>query len=320
LLAAETTSFAPSSTTNADIDQSLRKLVGYYRAVADTLKPCTHADHALHILTRRPYVAQQRAKISIFNRRRISMPKHDPVDRGRRALIGGSGALIVSAGLWPARALAQTASKISIGVIGSGHIGGTIGGLWVKAGHPVLFSSRHPGELKDLVAGLGELAKAGTVDQAIAFGDVLFIAVPYAALPQIGQDFGAALKGKIMLDACNAVAARDGGPIADEVEREGIGVVSQKYLSGARLVRAFNTLNYKILASEANRPDPKLAIPIAGNDPEAVQTGAGLVRDAGFDPVIVGKLADASRFQRGGPGYGQAVSAAELKQKLSLTP
>jgi 8-hydroxy-5-deazaflavin:NADPH oxidoreductase len=241
----------------------------------------------------------------------------DTLEHDRRAILRMGGALILSAALWPSSASAQT--KQRIGVIGSGHIGGTIGGLWVKAGHPVLFSSRHPEELKDLVAGLGELATAGTVDQAIAFGDVLFIAVPYGALPQVGQDYGAVLKGKIMLDACNAVTARDGS-ITDEVEREGVGVVSQKYLPGTRLVRAFNSLSYKIFASEANRPDPKLAIPIAGDDPEAVQIAAGLIRDAGFDPVVVGKLAEARRFQRGGPGYGQAVSAAELKQKLSLAP
>ena len=228
---------------------------------------------------------------------------------------------VFGAALWPASAPAQTngGAKLRIGVIGSGHIGGTIGGLWVKAGHPVLFSSRHPEALKDLVAGLGANAQAGTVDQAIAFGDVLFIAVPYGALPQIGQTYGAALKGKIMLDACNAVAARDGA-IADEVERDGIGVTSQKYLPGTRLVRAFNTMSYMIFAREANRADPKLAVPIAGDDAEAVQIAAGLVRDAGFDPVVVGKLKDASRFQRGGPGYGQPVSAAELKQKLSLAP
>jgi predicted dinucleotide-binding enzyme len=175
------------------------------------------------------------------------------VDNKRRALLIGGGALVFSVALWPRRAPAQT--KLRIGVIGSGHIGGTIGGLWIKADHPVLFSSRHPEELKDLVAGLGELAKAGTVEQAIAFSDVLFIAVPYGALPQIGQDYGAALKGKIMLDACDAVTARD-GTITDEVEREGVGIVSQKYLTGTRLVRAFNTLNYKIFAAEANRPDP----------------------------------------------------------------
>jgi len=123
-----------------------------------------------------------------------------------------------------------------------------------------------------------------------------------------------------VLDAGNAVPARDGAAIVEEVENNGIGVTSQKYLPGARLVRAFNTLNYKILASEANRPDPRLAIPIAGDDPQAVQIAAELVRDAGFDPVVVGKLKDASRFQRGAPGYGQEVTAAELKQKLSLAP
>jgi 8-hydroxy-5-deazaflavin:NADPH oxidoreductase len=75
-----------------------------------------------------------------------------------------------------------------------------------------------------------------------------------------------------------------------------------------------------IFAREANRPDPKLAIPIAGDDPEAVQVAAGLVRDAGFEPVVVGKLADARRFQRGSSVYLQAMTAAELKQKLSLAP
>ncbi|MDH6233891.1 putative dinucleotide-binding enzyme [Mesorhizobium soli] len=234
----------------------------------------------------------------------------------RRALLSAGAALILGMVVRPARADAQ--SKTRIGIIGSGHIGGTVGTLWVKAGHPVLFSSRHPDELKDLVGGLGELAKAGTIEQAIAFGDVVFLAIPYRALPQMGQDYGAALKGKIVLDAGNAIARRDGDAIVAEVERDGIGVVSQKYLAGTRLVRAFNTLNYKVLASEANRSAPRLAIPIAGDDDEAMQTAAGLVRDAGFDPVVVGKLADARRFQQGGPGYGQQVSAAELKQKLSL--
>jgi len=247
------------------------------------------------------------------------MPEHDPVSCNRRALLGG-GALLLGAAFLPAGALAQADDKLRIGVIGSGHIGGTIGGLWVKNGHQVFFSSRHPEELKDLVSGLGANAQSGTVQQAIEVGEVLFIAVPYAALPQIGQDYGPSLQGKIMLDACNAVAPRDGAAFAEEVERDGIGVVSQKYLPGVRLVRAFNTLNYTIFAREANRPDPKIAVPIAGDDAEAVKVAARLVRDAGFDPVVVGTLKDASRFQRGTPGYGQAVSAAELKQKLSLAP
>jgi 8-hydroxy-5-deazaflavin:NADPH oxidoreductase len=249
------------------------------------------------------------------------MPTRELIDRSRRALLAVAGLLAVADILRPWVALAQAtgSAKVPIGTIGSGHIGGTIGGLWVKAGHSVLFSSRHPEELKDLVAGLGPLARTGTVEQAIAFSNVLLLAVPYAALPQIGRDYGEALKGKIVLDACNAVSARD-GTITEEVERDGVGVTSQKYLPGARLVRAFNTLNYMIFAKEANRPDPKLGVPIAGDDREAVQMAAGLVRDAGFDPVVVGDLAAASRFQRGAPGYGQSVTAAELKQKLSLAP
>ena len=248
------------------------------------------------------------------------MERCGSVDYSRRAVLGLAGDVGLAITLRPMDALAQaTGGKLRIGVIGSGHIGSTIGGLWVKAGHPVLFSSRHPEELKELVAGLGPLAQNGTVQQAIAFGDALLIAVPYGALPQIGQEYSDALKGKITLDACNAVAARDGA-IAEEAERDGIGATSQKYLPGTRLVREFNTLSYSIFAREANRPDPKLAVPIAGDDTDALTVASGLVRDAGFEPVIVGKLVDARRFQRGALGYGQAVSAAELRQKLSLTP
>ena len=235
----------------------------------------------------------------------------------RRALLGAGGLLAMATILQPAQLRAQGGSPTRIGVIGSGNIGGTIGGLWVKKGHPVFFSSRHPEELKDMIAKLGSLANAGTVEEAVTFGDVLFIAVPYGAIPQIGKDYSAKMKGKVMLDACNAVSTRD-GDIADEVEQNGIGVTTQKYFPGVRIVRAFNSMSYMVFAREANRLDPKLVIPIAGDDPQAVQIAAALVRDAGFDPVTVGTLADARRFQRGQPGYGQQVSAAELKQKLSL--
>lgn len=239
------------------------------------------------------------------------------LDGSRRAVLAASGALAVSAVL-PSSFAQET--KLKIGVIGSGKIGGTVGRLWVKAGHPVLFSSRHPEELASLVKEAGPLARAGTVAEAVAFGDALLLAIPYGAVPQFGRDYAAALKGKIVLDADNASAMRDGAELAAEVERDGIGVVSQRYLPGTRLVRAFNTLSYRILAQEANRPPPRLAIPIAGDDPEALKVAAGLVSDAGFDPVVVGSLKDARRIQRGNPGYGQAVSAAELKQKLGLAP
>ena len=84
-----------------------------------------------------------------------------------------------------------------------------------------------------------------------------------------------------MLDSSNAVAARD-GTVADEVEANGVGVTRKVSARDAAFVRAFNTMSYRTFAREANRPDPKLAVPIAGDDPEAVQVAAGLVRDAGL--------------------------------------
>ena len=102
-------------------------------------------------------------------------------------------------------------------------MGGTLGTLWVKSGHPVLFSSRHPEELKKLVDSLGPLARVGTVREALTFGEVVFIAVPYAAYPQLGKDYAQEFKGKIVIDAGNAVPARD-GEISKEARENGIGM------------------------------------------------------------------------------------------------
>src|SRR5208282_5929866 len=89
----------------------------------------------------------------------VIMPDRRPFDPHRRALLGSFGAWLAASALpFPAFAQSGGAAKSRIGVIGAGRIGGTVGSLWVKAGHEVMFSSRHPEELKDLVAGLGPLA------------------------------------------------------------------------------------------------------------------------------------------------------------------
>jgi 8-hydroxy-5-deazaflavin:NADPH oxidoreductase len=209
---------------------------------------------------------------------------------------------------------ATSASGVKIGIIGSGNLGGTLGALWVKSGHPVLFSSRHPEELKKLVDSLGPLARAGTVREALAFGDVIFLAVPYAAYPQIGKDYAQEFKGKVVIDAGNAVPARD-GEIAKEARENGIGATSAKYLAGARIVRAFNTLNYRRLASASNRPEGRIGIPMAGDDKDALAIASNLVRDAGFDPVIIGPLERAKDFAQGAPLYGQEITAQEMQQR-----
>jgi predicted dinucleotide-binding enzyme len=204
---------------------------------------------------------------------------------------------------------------MKIGVIGSGNLGSTVGTLWVKAGHPVLFSSRHPEQLKPLVDGLGSLARAGTVQEALRFGDVMFLGVPYAAYPQIGKDHARELAGRVVLDAGNAVPARD-GEIAKEARENGIGMTSAKYLAGARIVRAFNTLNFRKVASLSNRPEGRIAIPLASDDQEALKVASILVRAAGFDPVIIGSLEHAKLFAQGAPLYGQEITAQEMQQRL----
>lgn len=209
----------------------------------------------------------------------------------------------------------MTASAMKIGIVGSGNIGGTVGTLWVKAGHQVLFSSRHPENLKPLVAGLGPLARAGTVREALNFGDAILIAVPYGAYPQIGKDYAKELAGKIVLDAGNAVISRD-GEISKEAREIGIGATSMKYLPKARIVRAFNTLNYRTLAKNAHRSGERMAIPIAGNDQEALSVASRLIREAGFDPVIIGSLESSKLFAQGGPLYGQEITADEMQARL----
>ena len=238
----------------------------------------------------------------------------------RRRVLTAAGTAAAGLIAAPHVAFAQdTKAPSKIGIIGSGKIGGTVGKLWTQSGHQVFFSSRHPEELKEMVAGLGSSARAGTVEEAIAFADAILLAVPYKAYPQVGQDYSKALSGKVVLDAGNATAARDGQDLTNEVNQNGIGLTSAKYFPGAKIVRAFNTLGYTVLAREAHRQGALIAIPIAGDDKDAVAIAAALVRDAGFDPVVVGGLDRAKEFQMGGPGYGQIVTAPELKQKLGLS-
>jgi len=248
------------------------------------------------------------------------MTHHPLINARRKALfrIVGIAALALALSTQPSAVFGQTttgASNVKIGIIGSGNIGGTVGTLWVKAGHAVLFSSRHPEELKQLVDGLGPLARAGTVKEAFAFGNVVFIGVPYGAYPQIGKDYAREFAGKIVLDAGNAVLRRD-GDIANEARENGIGITSAKYLPGARIVRAFNTMSFRKLADNANRPGVRMAIPIAGDDKEALAAAQTLVRDAGFDAVIIGGLESAKLFAQGGPLYGQDITAKEMQQRL----
>jgi len=208
-------------------------------------------------------------------------------------------------------------TPMKIGIIGSGNIGGTLGVLWAKAGHQVLFSSRHPDELVDLVNRAGASARAGMPREAAAFGDVVLISIPYGAVPQVGRDLAADLAGKVVLETGNPYPSRDGA-MAEPALKKGTGLASKEFLPGVRLVRAFNSIPAANLANDANRAGDRIAVPLASDDRVALDIAARLVRDAGFEPVVVGGLADASKFDRGTAVYGQALTARELRRRLGI--
>jgi predicted dinucleotide-binding enzyme len=250
------------------------------------------------------------------------MKTNDALKQSRRRFLQTAGAAAASLALgglaFAARAAGESAGKIKIGVIGSGRVGGTVGELWVKAGHEVMFSSLDLEHDKALAARLGAGARAGTSKEAAAFGEVLFIAVPYAALPQVGRDLGDALKDKIVLDACNPIPGRD-GEMANEARVKGTGIASPQFLPGARLVRAFNCVGYSSMKSEAHRAGERLGIPLAADDPAALQVAVRLVEDAGFEPVVVGGLVRAKDFDAGTAIFGKAMTAAEVRRTLGIS-
>ena len=249
------------------------------------------------------------------------MNRNEASKRSRRQFLQTAGAAAASLALgglpFAAPAAGATAGKMNIGVIGSGRVGGTVGELWVQAGHSVMFSSLDLEHDKALAARVGAGARAGTSKQAADFGEVLFFAVPYAALPQLGRDLADGLKGKVVLDACNPIPGRD-GEMAIEARAKGTGVASPQFLPGARLVRAFNCVGYMSMKSEAHRAGEKLGIPLAADDPAALQLAVRLVRDAGFEPVVVGGLARAKDFDYGTPIFGRPMTAAEVRRTLGL--
>jgi len=230
--------------------------------------------------------------------------------------------VVVLAALLPlaasaADAVPKTAKPMNIGIIGTGDIGGALARHWGAAGHNLMISSRHPEQLRDLAKEIGPNVKVGTPKEAAAFGDVVMLAVPYGALPQVGRDYAAELKGKVVMDAGNPYPSRDGEMAVRDRER-GTGVAVPEYLPGVRLVRAFNAINAGPLAREAFRKPERIGIPLAADDAAAMEVAKQLVSDAGFDPVPVGKLARAREFDYGTPVYVRGYTAAELRRMLKI--
>ena len=200
-----------------------------------------------------------------------------------------------------------------IGIIGSGKIGGTLTRLLSGLGHDVsVANTRGPDSLAELAAETGATA-AATPQDAVSGADLVVIAVPLHAVPGLPD-----LSGKLVVDANNYYSGRD-GQIA-EIDR---GAASSRWvaghLSGARVVKAFNTIQWSHLL-ERGRPagEPgRIALPVAGDDADAKATVMALVESLGFDAVDGGDLDDSRRQEPGTAVYGADLDADATRAALA---
>ena len=250
----------------------------------------------------------------------MSAPLSTLLARREVLAAAGSTAAFASLAASPLGALAQTAGagQLKIATIGAGREGGALGTLFAKAGHPVMFSSRHPEQLKDLVAAAGPNAKAGTVAEAVAFGDVVLLVVPYTAVEEVGREHGKALAQKpLVIDVSNPIPRRDGEEFVNKINAEGgAGLAATQMLPGAKIVRGFNAIGSGQLETLAHRQGEPVGIPIAGDDQKAVALAEQLIKAIGFEPVLVGGLAMGKYLVPGTPLAG-VHTPAEIKQIAS---
>jgi predicted dinucleotide-binding enzyme len=166
-----------------------------------------------------------------------------------------------------------------------------------------MFSSRHIEHDKALAARLGANARAGTPREAAAFGEVVMISVPYGALPEVGNDLEALIKSKVVIDTCNPFVWRD-GEIATWAREKGAGLASAELLPGARIVRAFNAIGAARMGAAHETPG-RVGMPIAGDDAQAIEVASRLIRDIGYEPVLIGGLVMGKYLIPGTPLSGE---------------
>ena len=206
-----------------------------------------------------------------------------------------------------------------IGIVGAGDIGATLAQLFVGVGHEVvLANSRGPESLAELAHALGSAATAGTLEDAVRRTEIVVLAIPFNRYLELPVE---PFAGRIVVDAGNYDIARDGHyPALDRGETTS-GQLLAAHLSGATVIKAFNTIWYRRLRDEARPERPvadRLAIPVAGDDPAAKATVVALIDELGFAAVDTGSLAESRKQEYGTPVFNKPVSPAEALTLLRL--
>ncbi|MDO9485914.1 MAG: NADPH-dependent F420 reductase [Actinomycetota bacterium] len=218
----------------------------------------------------------------------------------------------------------------TIGLIGSGKIGGTVARLAAAAGYDVVLSnSRGPETLVELAEEIGPRARAGTVTQAAEAGDIVVVTIPLKAYLSVPSD---PLRGKIVIDTNNYYAQRDGTIAELDDESTTTSELLQAHLPESHVVKLFNNIWYgalAVLGRPAGEPD-RSALTLAGNDETAKASVVQFLDRIGYDAVDAGPLSEGWRFQRDTPAYAglysgpdgitdpRGASADEIRAKLAL--
>ena len=198
-----------------------------------------------------------------------------------------------------------------IGIIGAGRIGGNCAVQFAKGGHEVMLSSRDPSKLEPLAAEIGETASVGTPAEAAEFGEVVVIAVPWDGFDDAVESAGA-LDGKIVIDTTNQYGS-------SEMPADGQTAASfhAARVNGARYTKSFNTLTAAFQDEAAFRPEEQRIVQwVCGDDVAAKQVVMGLIKDAGYAPIDLGRNEDAAVMEmprRDGAVYGEEYRLSDAE-------
>jgi 8-hydroxy-5-deazaflavin:NADPH oxidoreductase len=200
-----------------------------------------------------------------------------------------------------------------IGIVGAGRIGGNCARQFAKGGHEVMLSlSRDPSRLEALAAEIGEPASVGRPAEAAEFGEVVVLSVPWDLIDEALEQTGS-LDGKIVIDTTNQY-----GSVSLPAEGETAAQHNAARMPGALYTKSFNTLTSTFQAEAAFRPEPERVVQwVCGDDVVAKQVVMGLIADAGYAPVDLGRNADAAVMEmprRPGAVYGEEYRPADTER------
>jgi 8-hydroxy-5-deazaflavin:NADPH oxidoreductase len=202
---------------------------------------------------------------------------------------------------------------MKIGIIGAGNIGGTAAKLFAEAGHEIaIANSRGPETLTDLVSEIGNGAKAVTAEEAVKFGEIVFVSIPLGKINELPTD---GFDGKIVIDSNNYYPDRDGQiKVLDSDEKTSSELLAEHF-KGARIVKAFNTIWFEHLKTLGNVDLPlenRRVIFVAGDDADAKKTVSTLIEEIGFAAYDTGSLREGGQNQQPNTAiYNQNITLSE---------